>query len=76
MYTVLASIKEDKGITQVVGVHEADKNSATLIDVIRKRAKTLELRDSVTMVFAHQSQVEAFLPSHACESLVIQDSKT
>ena len=49
------------------------QNNSQLIESVRKKAKELELRDSVTMVFANQTQINSFLPEDAAESLVVYD---
>ena len=76
IYATLASFKEDHQFNQVIGVHEMKTNNTELIESVRKKAKELELRDSVMMLFANQAQIDPFLPSDTVETIVTYDEET
>ena len=49
------------------------RDDPKVIDVVRARAKELELRDSATMIFTDQALIQDILPRDTVESIVSQD---
>ena len=49
------------------------RDDPKVIDVVRARAKELELRDAATMIFTDQALIQDILPQDTVESIVSQD---
>ena len=79
-YQALSHFKNQGHISQVVSLFTTSSHenspSREAIDETRRLAKQMELRDSVTLVFAPQTQFETLLPANASEALVSFDCET
>ena len=49
------------------------RDDPKVIDIVRARAKELELRDAATMIFTDQALIQDILPQDTVESIVSQD---
>ena len=70
-YQSLVQFKKQAEIAEVIGLFSTnqgdDAQKRELMDKARKFAMKLELRDSVTLVFAPKTQLDSLMPEHLSE---------